>query len=198
MDEGLVKRLTGRDPVKARRMREDFWEFDPTHKLFLSTNHKPEIRGSDGAIWRRVKLVPFTFTVAPEDMDKDLDRKLEKEAEGILRWIVEGALKWQQLGLDDPIEVREATQDYRQESDPVDEFLEDCCVKVTGARTSAGDLYQLFREWFETNHGTRPMSGNMFGRRITQKGFDRYRTNKGNTYIDLGIKSEYANNPDPW
>src|SRR3712207_8718225 len=74
--ESLVKQLTGRDRVKARRMRENFWQFDPTHTTFLATNHKPEVRGTDHAIRRRIKLVPFEITIPEADQDKKLPEKL--------------------------------------------------------------------------------------------------------------------------
>jgi putative DNA primase/helicase len=189
LDEGLVKRLTGGDTIKARRMREDFWEFNPTHKLFLSTNHKPEIRGTDPAIWRRVNLIPFDVTIPREHMDLDLDDKLQSEASGILAWMVRGCLEWQKIGLQEPDEVMVATQQYQEESDPVEEFLEDCCVTIANAQVLASVLYQNFREWYEENQGRKAMSGTMFGRRIGQK-FKKKKTAKGNVYQGLGLKQE--------
>ena len=110
--ESLAKQLTGGDRVKARRMREDFWEFEPTHKIFLAANHKPIVRGTDHGIWRRVKLVPFTVTVPAEEQDKRLAEKLTAEAAGILAWAVRGCLDWQSDGLGEPEEVKAATKEY--------------------------------------------------------------------------------------
>ncbi len=92
--EGLVKQLTGSDKITARRMREDFWQFDPTHKVLLATNHKPEVRGTDHAIWRRLRLIPFDVVIPDEHQDKDLPLKLEAERAGILAWAVQGCLAW--------------------------------------------------------------------------------------------------------
>ena len=188
LDEGLVKRLTGRDPIKARRMREDFWEFDPTHKLILTTNHKPEIRGVDHAIWRRVRLVPFQVVIPPERMDRELAGKLESEAEGILAWLVVGCMSWQIDGFVSPGTVREATEEYRSESDPVEEFVDQCCLVLAGTQIGSTDLYQAFRTWYELRAGQRPMSGTMFGRRIGEK-FEKRRMTDGIVYFGITIKA---------
>ena len=124
--EALVKSLTGGDTISARRMRENFYEFKPTHKLFLAANHKPEIRGTDTAIWSRIKLVPFNTVRFTEDdnevrspdvlkMDPELGDKLKAEASGILRLMVASCLRWQRQGLEEPSKVREATSRYKAE-----------------------------------------------------------------------------------
>src|SRR5919107_5291637 len=117
--ESLVKQLTGGDKVRARRMRQDFWQFEPTHKVFMAVNHKPEVRGTDTAIWRRIRLIPFTETIPPGEQDKKLPEKLRAELFGILAWCVEGCLEWQREGLQAPEEVRRATGQYRSEMDVI-------------------------------------------------------------------------------
>lgn len=127
LDESRVKSLTGGGRVKARRMREDFWEFDPTHQLVLVTNHQPTIEGTDHAIWRRVHLVPFVARVEEADQVKDLaDIVAYLELPGVLRWAVEGCRQWQEVGLDPPQGVLAATRDYQEGSDVVGRFLRDC------------------------------------------------------------------------
>src|SRR5215212_3006671 len=126
--EGLVKQLTGRDPIKARRMREDFWQFDPTHTVFLATNHRPDVRGTDHAIWRRLKLVPFDVTIPEAEQDKRLAAKLRDELPGILAYIVRGCLEYQREGLGEPEEVKAATASYRSDMDVLANFIEDRCV----------------------------------------------------------------------
>jgi putative DNA primase/helicase len=116
--EALVKELTGGDPITARRMKEDFWTFWPTHKIFLATNHKPVIRGTDHAIWRRPKLVPFKVTIPQHEWDTTLPDKLKAEWPGILAWAVQGCLEWQTSGLGIPKEVEQATEEYRADMDP--------------------------------------------------------------------------------
>ena len=106
--ESLVKGLTGGDRLKARYMRQDFFEFEPTHTLWLAANHKPVIRGTDTAIWRRIKLVPFDVSIPMSDQDPNLAKTLEGELAGILNWAVEGCLEWKSEGLNAPAEVTTA------------------------------------------------------------------------------------------
>ena len=127
-NENLVKQLTGGDKIRARRMREDFWEFSPTHKILMCTNHKPEIRETKNAIWRRVKLVPFNVTIPEDQQDARLPDRLRAEYPGILAWCVEGCLDWQELGLEIPPAVEDATKEYRRESDVIGEFLGSECT----------------------------------------------------------------------
>ena len=123
--EALVKAATGRDRLKARFMRQDYFEFEPTFKLWIATNHKPIVRGTDEAIWSRIRLIPFTVFIPPERRDKHLREKLLEERSGILNWLIEGCLKWQRDGLREPPEVLEAVEQYRRESDPLADWLEE-------------------------------------------------------------------------
>lgn len=146
-DEALLKRLTGGDTLKVRRMREDFWEFCPSHKLFVSANHRPQVRGTDNAIWRRILLVPFLVTIPEGERDKDLPEKLRKEWPGILRWALEGCLIWQRSGLLPPSQVRAATDAYRQEQDLLGPFLQEVCVLHDAARVSRAELRRAYEAW---------------------------------------------------
>src|SRR5262249_29436106 len=118
-DEGKIKKLTGEDKLSARFMRGEFFDFYPTHKLWLISNHKPTIKGTDFAIWRRIKLIPFEVTFPPEKQDHGLQEKLRQELPGILAWAVSGCIEWQMNGLQEPEEVKGATDDYRVEMDTV-------------------------------------------------------------------------------
>src|SRR5690606_13257700 len=102
LDEATVKELVGGDRVRARRMRENFFESQPTHKIILATNHKPKVHGTDFAIWRRLQLVPFGVKFEGERKDKTLPAKLLAELPGILAWCVRGCLEWQERGLGPP------------------------------------------------------------------------------------------------
>ena len=126
--EALVKELTGGDPIRARRMREDFWQFMPTHKVVLACNHRPTVRGTDHAIWRRLKLVPFNVVIPPKERDKQLPAKLREELPGILAWAVRGCLDWQQHGLGEPKAIIDATADYQTTEDMLLNFIDECCV----------------------------------------------------------------------
>jgi len=185
LDEALTKSLTGGDRIRARRMREDFWEFPPTHKLILACNHKPEIRGTDHATWRRVRLVPFNVVFDAEHQDKQLPAKLAAEREGILAWAVAGCLEWQRDGLGLPGDVAAATESYRAEQDTVGEFVAQCCEVKPGARVRAGTLYGVYREWAE-RAGEPVIPQRAFGRRMTERGFERLKIS-GIWYTGVGL-----------
>jgi len=167
--ESLVKQLTGGDKVRARRMRQDFWQFDPTHKVFMAVNHKPEIRGTDTAIWRRIRLIPFTETIPPAEQDKRLPEKLEAERSGVLAWAVEGCLEWAREGLQAPAEVRKATGLYRSEMDVIGAFLQDECEVGTGLKASFTELYSRYEGWCEEG-GERAETRRRFNARLKERG----------------------------
>jgi P4 family phage/plasmid primase-like protien len=201
LNEGLVKQLTGRDRIKARRMREDFWEFDPTHSVFFGTNHKPEIRGTDHAIWRRLKLVPFEVTIPDAEQDKDLTAKLRKELPGILAWAVQGCLEWQRTGLQEPKKVTEATQGYRADMDVIAQFIEDMCVEADGVEVGATRLHIEYQTWCR-NNGEEPLSQRKFGGRIGERGHISEQFTSGpnagrKKWVGIGLKSHGPDPDDP-
>src|SRR5262249_23294401 len=128
MAEGLVKQMTGGDRIKARFMRRDFFEFEPTHKLLFAANHKPVIRGQDYAIWRRIKMVPFEVRIPDAEKDPRLLNKLRTEGSGILNHLLSGCFAWQHAGLQEPSSVTRATEEYRSDMDTLGQFIEECCV----------------------------------------------------------------------
>jgi putative DNA primase/helicase len=107
-------------------MREDPWEFDPSHTIVLFSNHKPQVQGQDEGIWRRLRLVPWTVTIPKLERDEHLAEKLRDEGEGILAWIVGGARRYLTDAFDEPETVRAATADYRAEEDIVGRFAAEC------------------------------------------------------------------------
>lgn len=113
--------------IKSCRKYENPIEFIATHKLFMDCNHRPTVRGVDDAIWRRLKLVPFSITISEDEKDTQLPDKLRAELPGILAWAVRGCAEWFKSGLGDPPEVSEANQEWREHDDPLKDFLEDCC-----------------------------------------------------------------------
>lgn len=184
--EALVKQLTGGDRIKARRMREDFWEFDPTHKIFLAANHRPAIRGADHAIWRRIRLIPFNVVIPEQERDRQLAWKLKEEAPGILAWAVRGCLKWQAQGLQDPAEVLAATAAYKQEMDLLGDFLTECCVVRQGARAAAGALYEVYINWCKKN-GESALSQKSLSIRLRERGFAPDRTGRVRYWVGLEL-----------
>jgi putative DNA primase/helicase len=197
--------------VKARRMQENFWQFNPTHKIIFLTNHKPVVVGTDAGIWRRLRLVPFgvrfwdPFEAANEGkdlpgalrQDKHLSEKLQAEAEGILAWMVRGCLDWQRDGLTLPEKVRTATAGYRQSEDVLARFIAECCVTGTEHRCRSGKLYDAYKRWAEAN-GEEPLSGRRFGEAMSERDYARY-TSNGTWYRGIALLGGgAADGDDPW
>jgi putative DNA primase/helicase len=157
LQEGLIKELTGGEPILVRALNENFVLVYPIFKLTISGNHKPEIHGGDDGIWRRVMLVPFEVQIPPDERDPDLGAKLWEERAGILNWLVEGLKQYLQHGLMVPDQVAAATAEYREDSDPLATFLTLCC-HVTGDPTKsmpARELNHAFSYWMmDTGKGT--------------------------------------------
>lgn len=190
LSEVMVKAVTGGDTVAARFLYAEFFEFRPQFKLFLAANHKPIIRGTDTAIWRRMRLVPFAVTIPPERQDKKLLEKLRAELAGILAWAVRGCLAWQKYGLDAPKEVEAATACYRDEMDVLGGFLDECCVQSPTLRETAKGLYQAYTQWCGAN-GERPLKQRTFGMRLTERGFQRVRGAQGvHMWRGIGLVTE--------
>jgi putative DNA primase/helicase len=180
--EALVKELTGGDRIRARRMHENFWEFSPTHKVVLACNHRPEVRGTDHAIWRRIRLVPFNVVIPDHQQDKRLPEKLKAELPGILAWCVRGCLDWQRDGLGYPPAVESATRSYRADQDVVGAFLLERCVTGSSFRAKASALYESYKE----HCGDHAISLQRFGKQLTERGFRRF-TSNGSWYDGIGL-----------
>ncbi|MBE7444687.1 MAG: primase C-terminal domain-containing protein [Planctomycetia bacterium] len=176
LSENLIKSLTGGDTVSARFLFAEFFDFQPIFKLWLAANHKPNIRGTDYAIWRRIRLIPFNVTIPEEEQDKHLEEKLKAELPGILAWAVQGCLEWQRNGLQTPVEVKTATKGYRDEMDTIGAFISDCCVLVQDAKVQAGKLYGAYKKWCEEN-GEFTLTQRYFGMRLSEKGYERIESN---------------------
>lgn len=187
--ESQIKDLTGGGIIKARRMREDLWQFEPTHKLLLATNHKPEIRGTDEGIWRRVKLIPFNVRIPDDEQDSRLMEKLRAELPGILSWSIGGCLSWQFDRLTEPDVVRNATLEYRNQSDVLGQFIDEHCVIGEARLVQAMRLYQTYRD--NGGHATQTR----FGLAMTERGFRKQRMNTAPhrnkvCYRGIGLISE--------
>jgi putative DNA primase/helicase len=184
--ENLIKQMTGDDIISARFLYKETFEFEPEHKIFLGTNNKPIIRGNDYAIWRRMRLIPFTVTIPPEEMDKNLINKLKAEYSGILNWAIKGCLEWQNHGLGTPAEVTEATDEYRNEMDLLNDFIQDCCIEGPDLFVPAKDLNEAYAKWCEVN-GEFHLNAASFGRKLTEKGFVRAQRGKRRTRGWIGL-----------
>lgn len=179
--EATVKALTGGDRISARRMREDFWDFDPTHKFIFATNHKPKIKGTDHAIWRRVLLVPFTQKfwnpakgeTGPDELkqDKGLPAKLAAECEGILAWAVRGCLEWQCGGLQVPDSILAATEDYRTEQNTLGRFVAECCLVGPAFKVKFSSFFASLETWCNESGDNLP-SRKLVGQWLKDNGFE--------------------------
>lgn len=147
LDEGIVKQLTGGDKVTARFLYGKDFEFRPEFKILMATNYKPNIKGMDQGIWRRIRLIPFTVEITPDRQDKQLPQKLRKEYPGILNWAIAGAVAWYKEGMPPCKAVEGAVQEYRSEMDRVQQFVDDCLVKSDTASIQASTLYQCYKGW---------------------------------------------------
>ena len=188
LDEAVVKQLTGRDTVAARHLYQESFEFAPTFKLFLATNHMPRIAGADEGIWRRIRLVPFAVEIPEAERDKRLrDTLRAEELPGILAWAVRGCLEWQRDGLGVPAAVRRATAEYRAESDAVGRFLAERCIAAAEKRATAGEMYDAYAAWCAAT-GEEPMSKKAVGQRLGERGFVQGRGSGGiRTWRGIGL-----------
>ncbi len=191
--EALVKQMTGGDTITARFMRKDFFEFEPTHKLWIAANHKPIIKGNDMAIWRRILLVPFTVTIPVEQQDKQLLSKLIKEQAGILNWVVQGCLAWQKEGLKPPEDVLSATSDYKEDMDLLKDFFDDWCEEGEGLKVTVKDLYESYLDWCTVFHESKPVSKRLFGMMISERGYEKERTGKARYWTGIALKNNRGN-----
>ncbi len=196
--ESKVKQLTGSDTVTARFLFGEPFNFRPQFKLWLSTNNKPVVQGTDDAIWDRIRLVPFTQRFEGSEADPKLPEKLREELPGILAWMVEGCLEWQEHGLGEPESVKAATAQYRQEMDTLAAFLEDRCVVRKDLVAPATPLYKQYRLWCD-DAGEKPETQKMFGMRLRERGFENKQITRGphkgyKGWIGIGLR---VDDPDP-
>jgi putative DNA primase/helicase len=189
-DAAKLKNITGGDRIAARHLYRTFFDFEPTHKLWLAANRKPRVKDTSAGFWRRVLLIPFNRQFTGRDADPELTTKLRAEAEGILAWAVRGAQEWQAMGLTPPATVSAAVQEYRRENDPLAAFLDARCVILPTAHAGATELYEEYRDWAEAEGVAERYirSQNGLGRELGER-FTRHRTKHGTVYHGLGLKA---------
>ncbi len=195
LDEALAKELTGGDPITSRFLFREYFEQKPSFKLFVAANYKPEIRGMDHGIWRRIRLIPFNVILSDDEIDRDLPGKLEAELPGILTWAVQGCIDWQKHGLVMPDEVRSATLEYQEESDILSKFLEDRCEQGRDAVISIKNLYDIYRAWSEENADD-VLTKKTFGHFMKQRGFKQRKNDGIRFWVGLAIKVTEARSDD--
>ena len=187
--EPIIKQITGNDRITARFLYGEYFNFIPTFKVFMATNHKPGIKGSDHGIWRRIKLIPFTTRIPEEQQDKHLEEKLKKEASGILNWLLEGVNRWKKEGLKTPRIVLAATDDYRNDMDIIGNFVKECCIQKAEAKVKIKDLYNAYGKWCNENN-ERMASERYLALRLQEIGFERTRTSDARYWKGLGLRAD--------
>lgn len=185
-DESRIKQLSGGDTLTCRKLHCDYFTYKPTWKIWMATNNKPRFEASDYALFRRIRLIPFEVTFPPERQDKGLLEKLKGEAAGILAWAVEGALLWQNEGLECPEVVRVATENYRDEQDSLKRFLEEECVKSDRVKVLAKTFKENYAEWCRENGESR-IPDREIGKHLKRLGFSRVKSNGSWHYLGLSL-----------
>ena len=188
LNEAKVKLLTGGDKIKARFLYCDFFEFDQTWTITLFCNHKPIITGTDYAIWRRVRLVPWTEKIsdAEKKPQDEIIRELLAEGPAILKWLLDGLADWQHDHHWMADEVKAATEEYRQEQDRLAGFFADCCEFGPHWSVAVADLYNAYVEWCE-REGEEPLKKRSFGERLRDRGITQKKQTGGARFW-LGIR----------
>lgn len=183
--EAQMKQLTGGGTISARHLYSGTFSFQATFKIVLDVNHLPIIKGTEHAVWRRIRPVSFKVTIASDKRDKTLDEKLKAELPGILRWAMEGCLLWQKEGIEPPESEKLVAKIYREDQDVVKKFVDECCESVSSATTPFRDLYDSFEQWC-TDNGETLLNVKEFGKRLTERGYEAER--KPGVRVRMGIK----------
>jgi putative DNA primase/helicase len=190
LNEARIKALSGGDPITARYLHCEYFTFEPHLKIWLLVNHKPKVADDSHGFWRRVKLIPFTKQFTGNQEDKHLGDKLKAEAPGILNWLVKGCLEWQKVGLTpEPECIKNAVKEYKAESDPLNDFIEECCIEKENGIARARELFNAYENWAES-YGMKDrerLNSTQFGRKIAQK-FEKARDSESKFYWGITLK----------
>jgi putative DNA primase/helicase len=187
--EARIKALTGGDPIAARFMGQDFFQFTPKFKLVIAGNHKPGLRSVDEAIRRRFNLVPFTITIPPEERDGTLPEKLKAEWPGILQWMLDGCKAWQERGLSAPPVVVEATAAYLEGEDSLAAWIEERCEQRSHLSATSTALFASWVTWASAS-GELPGALRQFSMKLEARGFEKVKTRDGMRFVGLRLKSD--------
>ncbi|HEV7254764.1 MAG TPA: phage/plasmid primase, P4 family [Mesorhizobium sp.] len=196
--ESRIKQMTGGDPIRARFMHKDFFEYRPQFKLIIAGNHKPVLRNVDEAARRRFNIVPFVHK--PQTPDRQLEEKLRAEWPAILAWAVQGVLDWQRNGLVRPAVVSDATNEYFSEQDSVRQWVEECCE--VGRRSLCDTIAALFASWtaYAQANGEPPGTTKRLSQILQRHGFEPVAETPGHRKKRgfLGIRVKPADTSNQW
>lgn len=199
--EGLIKTLTGGDEVSTRFLYREFFEFVPQFKLWLSANFRPKVRSDDGAMWRRILQIPFGAQIPLEERDPGVKALLRDPAQAgpaVLVWAVQGCSAWQRHGLDVPIGVKNATEEYRTEMDPLADFIEECCLINPLAKVKNPDLFRAYETWAKENGEKFVLGRKRFKRAMEQRGFTPDRTGQTRFWQGIGLVTLQGDERRAW
>jgi putative DNA primase/helicase len=191
LNEGRVKALTGGDRCTARFLYKEYFSFDPTAKFWLAFNHKPQVTDDSHGFWRRVRLIPFLAQFSGSECDKGLVTKLKAETSGVLAWAVKGCLLWQQQGLGLPNSIDLATKTYREESDPLVEFLDERYDICEDAFVESSVLRRDYENWAAEN-GDKPLNNRALSSRLRARGLVNDRLGHNRVRVWKGLRPKAA------
>jgi len=196
--EATVKRLTGGDRIKARRMRQDFVEFAPSHTAALVTNHLPKVSGDDPALWARLRVVPFNIEIPKPEQDPHLGDKLALEVDAILAWAVAGWVDYRSRGLDEPDAVLQATERYQADADAIGRFITECCILNPHMFATVADLWDRWCQW-RIDDGAEEVSKNAFGDALDRRGHMVKRGHGGVRHrVGIGLAADDDEGAETW
>jgi putative DNA primase/helicase len=186
----MVKQMTGEGQLKARYMRQNWFTFPSTFKLFIDCNHLPQIDNPHDAIWNRVKSIPFSVEIPKSEIDTKLRAKLEKELPGKLNWVVQGTRLYLRTGLGEmPQQAEESTEKYRAESDALEDFFTDCCELKADGFTLKTTLYMAYLRYTESTgkQGTERLNKRAFEAQLLQLGLQIKHRNTGDGWLGVAL-----------
>lgn len=189
-DESLIKALTGGDTIPVRYLYGEEFPLKPEFKLWIGTNEKPKVKGTNLGIWRRVRLIPFLHTFRDEEKNENFyEECLRPELPGILNWAVKGCIQWLKDGIRIPDKVKAAVEDYRGEMDTIEHFINDCCITGDEYTVKVPDMYDAYCKWC-TDNREHEMSNIKFSKKLKEKGFEQSRTKYARHWEGIGLLNE--------
>lgn len=187
LNEGKIKIMSSGETLSARQLYKLAFTFDPEFKLLIDTNYLPIITGTDHGIWRRIRVIPFLYTVSKNKLNKNLLNELKQERKGVLAWLVKGAMKYYSEGLEPCEIVEKATKKYRKSQDTLGSFIEACIKEEKGGEVRARILYEAYIDFCSDNFLT-PMSETKFGKDFPTRGYKRGKDKLSRKYLDIKLK----------
>jgi putative DNA primase/helicase len=191
IDDALIKDITGGKNVRARFLHKEFFEYEPQMKIWLATNHKPNIYDDSNGMWRRVQLIPFTITIPKEEQDRNLYWKLLDEASGILNWCLEGLKVWQRDGLGTCAAVETATENYQETMDVLGKFSRETLKRGADMKIKSSELYRHFVEWCDAE-GEKRWSNKLFSMKWEDKGYVKAKLPDGMYWLGIDWNREFV------